>query len=123
MVYYIGYIFHNPEAIKALREIEKGLWIDWPSDDRMELREVAEGLILSTEADTYSAQSYSLPRRYPLANAGVHSIDITPSYFQVRVERDTAALISAIDKLNESKDPALCLKSDPRDGIKLFIES
>ena len=116
MVYYIGYIFHNPEAIKALREIEKGLWIDWPSDVRMELREVSDGLILSTEADVYDVKPHN-------ADHSVHSIDIAPSYFQVRAERDTAALISAIDKLNESKDPALHLKSDPRDGIKLFIES
>lgn len=116
MVYYIGYIFHNPEAIKALREIEKGLWIDYPGKtSRMELREVSNGLILCTEADVYDVKTHS-------ADHSVHSIDITPSYFQVRIERDTAALISAIDKLNESKDPALHLKSDPRDGIKLFIE-
>lgn len=121
MVYYIGYIFHNPEAIKALREIEKGLWIDWPSDVRMELREVSDGLILCTEADVYDVKTHAAPNL--LNHSGVYSIDITPSYFQVRAERDTAALISAIDKLSESKDPALHLKSDPRDGIKLFIES
>ena len=122
MVYYIGYIFHNPEAIKALREIEKGLWIDYPGKtSRMELREVPDGLILCTEADVYDVKTHAATNL--LNHSGVYSIEITPSYFQVRVERDTAALISAIDKLNESKDPTLCLKSDPRDGIKLFIES
>lgn len=120
MVYYIGYIFHNPEAIKALREIEKGLWIDWPPDDRMELREAEDAAILMIESCVYSVTVHSQAHAGPPAKLHSFAVD---KVFHVRVERDTAALISAIDKLNESKDPALHLKSDPRDGIKLFIES
>lgn len=120
MSYYFGYLFHNPAAIQNLRNIEKSLWIDWPTNDRMELREVDGGLILCVEADVYNARTYRLVNGGP--GTSVTSIDVSTKHFQNRLKRDSKALIDAIDKLNNEGDASTKLPSDPRDGIRLFIE-
>lgn len=120
MSYYIGYIFHNPAAIQNLKNIQKGLWIDWPTNDRMELREVAEGLILCTEADVYNSRQYKLSNGGP--GSPITSIDVSTKQFQNRLKRDSKRLVDAIDKLNTEGDATTKLPSDPRDGVRLFIE-
>lgn len=121
MSYYIGYIFHNPAAIQNLKNIQKGLWIDWPTNDRMELREVAEGLILCTEADVYNSRQYKFNNGGP--GSPITSIDVSTKQFQNRLKRDSKRLVDAIDKLNTEGDASTKLPSDPRDGIRLFVES
>lgn len=120
MIYYIGYIFHNPEAIKNLRNIQKELWIDWPTNDRMELREVAEGVILCTEADVHDARKYTPINGGP--GSPITSIDVSTRHFQNRLKRGSKRLIEAIDQLNMTGVASTKLPSDQRDGVRLFIE-
>jgi hypothetical protein len=111
--YYVGYMFHNPEAIKALQNIQKELWIDWPTNDRMVLRQFDDGLILCTECDVY-------PARARLDRVEV-SLDLDAKHFPTRIKRDTQRLIKAIDALNAAEVPSLRLPGDPRDGVRLFV--
>ncbi len=118
MIWYIGYIFHNPQACETLREIRSGLWIDWPGEtSRMSVVEVQEGAILYIDASCYEMGACS----YIAARAPAqHYIDINKPDFAVRVKRDTDELISAIDAYNEANGGKLA--PDPRDGIRLFVE-
>lgn len=119
MIWYIGYVFHNPQAIETLREVQRGLWVDWPGrTSRMSLVEVSGAVILYIDACCYDMESYSQAAHR--ANASQCSIDINKPEFVARVKRDTDELISAIDAYNEANGGKLA--PDPRDGIRLFVE-
>ncbi len=116
MIWYIGYIFHNPQAIKTLQELRHGLWVDWPGrTSRMSVLEVREGAILYIDSSCYD-----MGRCTYLTRPAQHYIDINKPEFAARIKRDTDELIAAIDAYNEANGGKLA--PDPRDGIRLFVE-
>lgn len=120
MIYYVGYVIHNEVARKNLKAIADEFWIDWPTDDRMELTFAGDVAILSIEAGAYEFQAGPLS----VNTSQIHYFDPIKDKLNKRIEADTLTLISAIDKLNELavERPELLIPADSRDGIRFFAE-